>query len=116
MKVRGTPITEYFPHMDRRDLQSLRRLAPHRCRIRRSRSDQARRHGGDGSVDPAPLRREADEGRIHLLSIEEQPLRRPIELLWRAARPLKATARAFLSSLVGQYSSLLDEVVHKQKS
>jgi DNA-binding transcriptional LysR family regulator len=62
------------------------------------------------------VRREADEGRIHLLSIEEQPLRRPIELLWRAARPLKATARAFLSSLVGQYSSLLDEVVHKQKS
>ncbi len=33
------------------------------------------------------VRREADEGRIHLLSIEEQPLRRPIELLWRADRP-----------------------------
>lgn len=73
--------------------------------------------GMEASILPCcAVRREADEGRIHLLSIEEQPLRRPIELLWRADRPLKATARAFLSSLVGQYPSLLDEVVHKQKS
>ncbi|MBI1296654.1 LysR family transcriptional regulator [bacterium] len=67
--------------------------------------------GMEASILPCcAVRRESDEGRIHLLSIEEQPLRRPIELLWRADRPLKATARAFLSSLVGQYPSLLDEV------
>ncbi len=67
--------------------------------------------GMEASILPCcAVRREADEGRIHLLSIKEQPLRRSIELLWRADRPLKATARAFLSSLNEQYPSLLEEV------
>lgn len=60
------------------------------------------------------VRQEVEEGRIHLLTMEEQPLKRPIELVWNADRPLKPTERAFLKTLSDQFPQLLALVEKEQ--
>ena len=56
------------------------------------------------------VRDDAEAGRLHILRIEEQPLKRPVELLWNATLPLKPTSRAFLKSLSDQFPHLMKRV------
>lgn len=54
------------------------------------------------------VREECQAGKIHLLAMQEQPLKRPIELLWNAGLPLNPTNRAFLETLTDQFPQLLE--------
>lgn len=54
------------------------------------------------------VQHEIEAGRLHLLAIKEQPLQRPIELLYRKDRPLPRVAQEFIRSLTKQFPQLAE--------